>query len=241
MKLYTGKELESCKEFFGRTIDTMPKLLNEGYLPITVANIMDYCLHPDEVVRKHFHHDCCDSGLDSGDLVFRKPSGETKIWRMPEDPNAAQHILKLINPKMPRRHGSILLTGRNAELYDALTGPDTKTFTPSETKEYFGKRLTVEQTRVHPGWQFLARAQQRLDAFVSFAVEEGLKRPEYNATMDAFLPESDDKAVNVRTWLFYLSYDRTFFFDGLDSNNDRFIGVAPKAQSYADYRNRKIA
>jgi len=231
MELYTGKVLEPRKEFYGKNVDTMPELLAAGYLPGTVANIMDDRQHPDDKVRGNFRNNY----FDTGDMVFRKPDGETKLWRMPEDPIAALRVLKLINPKTPRSNGAILLTEQNAELYDALTGPDTKTFTPSEATEYFGKSLTEEQARTHPAWQFLARTQERLDAYVPGVFKEGKDRFQYDTMMGAYLAGPDANVVNGRAWL----VDPINYWSDLSGDSDlglnfgRLVGVAPEAQSRA--------
>jgi len=78
MALKLNATPEAYKEFYGRNVEQMPKLIAEGRVPMNASQLMqrrlDYRNGPAEVKTAWM-----DNYFDTGDAVVYHPNGDVKI------------------------------------------------------------------------------------------------------------------------------------------------------------------
>ncbi len=152
---------EAFKQFYGRNVDQMPRLLAGDRVPISVAGLMQRRLdgrNSDAYVNRS----CLDNFFNTGDAVVYHRDGRVKIV-------LDSQTLRDITPKSKLRDGALVLT---EEAYNALQGEEFK-------KGELGKvdgGLSREQAKAHPVWKVLARDQALLNDYVDYIFGEYQKR-----------------------------------------------------------------
>ena len=216
MTLKLNETVEVYKEFYGRNVEQMPKLIAEGRIPMSVAGLMQRRLevrNSDADVKSSY----LDNYFDTGDAVVYHPDGRVKIV-------LDSQTLRDMTSESPRSNGALILAN---EVYDTLQGEEFE-------KENLGKineRLLREDAKAHPVWKVLARDQTLLNDYVDYIFAERNQRFHYDTAMGVFLDSKGDNP-KLRAWYFDRLGGRSNVISGDDLDNDdgRFAGyLAPEA------------
>lgn len=211
-------ESRTYREFSGQYVNTMPRLLAEGFTPLTVADIMrrrlDVASSNDPVLRSAW----LDNYFDTSDAVLYHPNGNIKIVRDAEP-------LLTINTHCDVRAGALVITN---DVYGFLAGPefacqDLNTDMP----------LSKARARANPIWQALAGDDQSLlKAYTDLVFQEAERRFGFTKNMDVYLG-SAEATPSVRAWIVLNISGRSVLGGSIDLDNGigRLVGVAPAAQS----------
>ena len=215
MALKLNATREAYREFYGRSVEQMPKLIADGRVPMNVAQLMQRRLdvRNSDADVKTFYMDNC---FDTGDAVAYHPDGRIKII-------LDSQTLREMTPDTQRVDGALLLT---EDVYNALQGEEFKKGKLGRTGDW----LTREQVKTNPVWKVLARDQALLDDYVDSIFVEGKQRFNYDTAMGVF-PDSAGNEPKLRVWFVNRLENRSNAngrYD-LDIDNGRFLGIAPEA------------
>ncbi|MDP2907584.1 MAG: hypothetical protein Q8O03_06590, partial [Nanoarchaeota archaeon] len=213
--LKLNESTEKFKEFYGRNIDQMPKLLGEGRTPLSTAGLMKRRL---EVLTAS--EDVKDAWwinyFDTGDAVIYHPDGRFKVVLNAEP-------MKELNPKSKLNSGALALP---EGMYDKLNG---ESFTREEIGRYgiAEKLLTKEEAKKNPIWKALAGGDQALlDSYDDVAFKKAKEQYGYDKNMKIWLSQPQEVALGRLWCVFRLGSDS--FAGGnnyLDANFGRLVGV----------------
>ena len=218
--LKLNESVEKFKEFYGRNIDQMPKLLGEGRIPLSGAGIMERRLEvltvSEEVRDAWWRH-----YFDTGDAVIYHPDGRFKVVTG----NNAEPVWKELNPKSKLSIGALVLPDG---MYDKFNG---ESFTREEIKRYgiAEKLLTKDEAKANPIWKALAKGDQTLlDSYVDATFKKAEKDHGYDQLMKIWLSKPQD-VTHGRLWCFYGLDDDSIAdcSSDLGSISGRLVGVAP--------------
>lgn len=208
MSLQLNPVPEIYKEFYGRNVDQMPKLIAEARVPLSVAGLL-------EAKLKHGKDlpDWMDSYFDTGDAVVYHPDGRIKI-----DINSKN--LRKINLESWLSGGALIL---NEEVYNTIQGQE---FVKSEIEKYTGKALSKKEVKSNPLWRALVNDQNLLNEATDFIFKEIKDRFGYNENMGLYLRSASD-APELRAWYVNRLYDRSdaVGIGSLGVANTRLVGV----------------
>lgn len=211
-------EIEMFKEFYGKNIDQMPKLLGEGRTPLSTAGLMERKLEvltASEDVKGAWWNNY----FSTGDAVIYHPDGRFKVVTG----NNAKPFWKELNPKSKLSMRALVLPDG---MYDKFNG---ESFTREEIKRYgiAEKMLTMEEAKRNPIWKALAGGDQTLlDSYVDAVFKKAEKNPGYDKIMGVWLSQPQEVILG-RVLVLSNDYDG-LYGDNLDSLG-RFVGVAPEA------------
>ena len=218
MSLRLNQTPEAFKEFYGRNINQMPKLIAEGRTPLSVAGIMQRRLD-----TRNAHTDVkaswIDNYFDTGDAVVYHPYGRVKIV-------LDSQYLREMTPETKRNSGALILT---LEQYDAMDGEEFKREKIGKTGDWMLKK----DVKVHPVWRVLARDQELLNDYVNYIFLYGNQGFGYGAMIGVFLGSAQGNTPEMMAWCVGSIVERSDVNgrDDLDYDNCRLVGVAPEALS----------
>ena len=205
------------KEFYGKNVKQMPKLIADGRVPMNVAQLMQRRLcviNSDDEVKASY----MDNFFDTGDAVVYHPDGRVKIV-------LDSQTLREMTPESERSNGALVLA---SDVYDTLEGEEFK-------KEKLGKvndSLSREDVKAHPVWKVLARDQGLLNDYADYIFVEGKERFSYDTAMGVY-PDSASNDVKMRAWyvngLENMSGANGGYYFYIDCG--RLVGIAPEALS----------
>ena len=218
-KLNEVYEGEAFKEFYGKNVEQMPKLIAEGRTPMSVAQLMQRRLDvrgASEDVKSAW----MDNYFETGDAVVYHPDGRVKIVL------DSQHLRDMtLESKIER--GVLVLT---RDAYDDLEGEEFE-------GRNFGKvceRLSREEAKAHPVWRVLAREQALLNEYADLIFAEGKERFGYDTAMGVFLGQLYS-AINpeLEVWNIGKLKGRSYAGSIADTDCKKgcFVGLAPEAQN----------
>jgi len=224
MTLKLNSTGEANKEFYGRNIEQMPKLIADGRVPMNTAQLMQKRL--DVRNSEDIKSGWLDNYFDTGDAIAYHPDGRSKII-------LDSQTLREMTPESPR-WGALILT---PEAYDTLEGEEFK-------KDQTGKLLSTitgdwmskADVKSHPVWKALARDQVLLDDYTDYIFAEANERFNYDTVMGVFLSPAEDFPEDfpeIRAWA-VLGLDSWSHADSggdLGHVSGRFVGIAPKTLS----------
>ena len=210
---------EAYKEFYGRNVEQMPKLMPklvaEGRVPMNASQLMqrrlDYRNGPAEVKTAWM-----DNYFDTGDAIAYHPDGRVKIV-------LDSQTLRDMTPETQRVGGALLLTEDD---YNALQGEEFKKGKIGKVNDWMSR----EDVKAHPVWKVLARDQGLLNDYADYIFAEGKERFGYDTAMGVY-PDSAGDAPKMRAWYVNRLEHRSVAsvrYD-LDSGCGRFVGIAPEA------------
>ncbi len=209
LKLNTSRE--AYKEFYGRNTEQMPKLIAEGRVPMSVAELMQRRLeirNSDTKVKSFY----MDDHFVTGDGIIYNPNGMVKIVLN------SQH-LRDMTPESPRNDGKLVLT---VEDYNALQGEEFRQDNIRED-DWFSRA----DVKAHPIWKALARNQTLLNDYTDYIFTEG----NYNVAMGIFLSWAyfNGKTPEMIAWSVGGLEKRSDGFSRgvLTSDHGRLLGIAP--------------
>ena len=218
MALKLNATREAYREFYGRNVEQMPKLIADGRVPMSVAGLMQRRLdvrNSDADVKTSY----MDNYFDSGDAVVYHPDGRVKIV-------LDSQTVRDITPKSELRNGALILT---EDAYNDLQGAEFKKGKLGKVDE----RLSREQAKAHPVWKVLARDQALLNDYVDFIFAEGKQRFDYDTAMGVYPSSAQGSTPDLRAWCVNRLEVRSYAYGRyhLDDDYGRFLGIAPEALS----------
>ncbi|MEK6897623.1 MAG: hypothetical protein AABW93_03780 [Nanoarchaeota archaeon] len=216
MSLRLNQSSENFKEFYGRNVEQMPKLIADGRIPLSVAGLMQRRLdvrNASDDVKSSW----MDNYFDTGDAVVYHPDGRVKIV-------LDSQTLREINPDSKRNLGALVLT---PEQYDTMSGEEFK-------KDKIGKigdSLSKKDVKDHPVWRVLARDEALLNYYADYVFAEGEQRFYYDTAMGVYLTSAAVSTPEMRAWCVVRLEGRSCVSGRvvLDDGDGRLVGVAPEA------------
>ena len=219
MALQLNEQRTHYKDFYGRNIEQMPKLLAEGRIPMSFADFMRKRLEVRNSSDSSLKGAWIDNYFDSGDAMALDSSGKLKV-----DLDSKQ--LKAINPESKLSNGYLVL---NDELYASIKA---KELNPNAKGMIFGKDLTKRQVINHPVWNALSREDSKLlKDYSDIVFKDTKKRWKYDKNMGVYLPSKQETPI-VGPWCIYWFVNWSYA-DGdihLDNDDGRFVGVRESAE-----------
>jgi len=215
--LKLNEPAERFKEFYGKNIDQMPKLLGEGRTPLNVAGLMRRRLEV-LIASEEVKDAWWTNYFDTGDAVIYHPDGRFKVVLDAEP-------MRGINPESELSSGALVLP---EGMYDKLNGEE---FTRKEIRRYgiAEKLLTKEEAKFNPIWKALAGGNQALlDAYVDAAFTKAKEGYGYDKLMSIWLSQTQEVTTG-RLWC-VSGLDCGFFsvavvYDELCGSGGRLVGV----------------
>lgn len=212
-----GQRVPIYKEFQGRNVDQMPKLVADGRVPMNVAQLMQRRLdvrNSDSKVKSAY----MDNYFDTGDAVVYHPNGNVKIVLDSE-------TLRQMTSESQRNAGALVLS---EDAYKALDGEEFKKGKIEKVNEWMSR----EEVKAHPVWKVLARENQSLlNDYTDYIFAEGKERFNYDTAMEIFPGYANGKTPEMRAW--YVGGLGNGSVAGgwcdLGSGGGRFVGIAPEA------------
>ena len=216
MGLKLNATRKAYREFYGRNVEQMPKLIADGRVPMNVSQLMQRRLdvrNSDADVKTSY----IDNYFDTGDAVVYHPDGRVKIV-------LDSQTLRDVTPNSELRNGALVLT---EDAYNGLQGEEFKKGKLGKVNEW----LTRDQAKAHPVWKVLARDQALLNDYVDYIFAEGKQRFSNDTAMGVFPSSAQGNTPDLRAWyvnrLEYRSY--ALGWGRLVNVDGRFLGIAPEA------------
>jgi hypothetical protein len=215
MALKLNATREAYQEFYGRNTEQMPKLIADGRVPMSVAQLMKRRLevrNSDADVKSAY----MDNYFDTGDAVVYHPDGRAKIV-------LDSQTLRDMTSDTPR-NGALVI---GEDVYNALEGEEFKKGKLGKVNE----RMSREDVKNHAVWKVLARDQGLLDDYADYIFAEGKERFGYDTAMAFLLGSVNGDTPEMRAWYvgrlncgsFAIGRNELGFDDG------RLVGIAPEA------------
>ncbi len=210
--MVSRSKAELYKEYFGRIIDSMPRLIAEGRVPMNVSQLMQIRLgvkNAEGAIKSSW----IENYFETGDAIAYKDDKLKVI--------ADSAYLRRINSQSRIENGALLLEDG---AYESLEGPE---FKRKELEGLVGIKLDTRQAKSHPIWKVLAKNQASLDEYVPyiFAEAKAINYGMATGAMGVFLA----KPVKFPTMRICSVKDCSDIDnrDGLGGNFNRVIGIAP--------------
>ena len=202
----------------GRNVDTMPKLISDGRIPMSVAQLMQrrIDLRNDKTGVKDFY---MNNYFDTGDGVIYYPNEDVKIVR-------DSQTLREMGSQSQRNNGALVI---GEEAYKAIEGEVFKKGKLGKT----GNWMSKADVKAHPVWKVLAREQALLDDYADYIFTEGKKAFNYDTAMGVYPGLCGGNAPEMRAWCVGRLGNRSDAngWCDLDVDLGRFVGIAPEALS----------
>ncbi len=150
---------ESYKEFFGIYSEEMPKLISEGFNPISVSDVMVNRInsrYSEEKSKSYW----LNNYFDTIDAIAYHPNNKMKIVFDSQN-------LKDVNSESQFHKGSLILED---SVYESLNGFE---FTRKELENNLWKWFNAKQIKSNPIWKTLARDQNLLEEYSEYILSEG--------------------------------------------------------------------
>jgi len=214
----------------GRNVETMPKLLADGRVPMSASQLMKYRIAESDKLP-----DWKNSYFDTSDLIAYSAKGDGKvkfILTVGKDgkiTDKGRKALELINPNSKRSSGAIEL----GDQYRILDGIEVPIGNLGRTGDY----LTQNEILGNKAWRILARHPDEVPK--EFAEDSNLLK-EYSTwvvnqtksdkNMGVYV-DSLDASPKLRAWYVYRLGLRSNANgrDYLDDDYGRLVGLAPEA------------
>ena len=222
--LILNEPAQPYKPFLGSTIEQMPKLIEEGRVPISIAGLMQRRL---DVLNSDVSQSVRDEWwntpyVNTGDAAAYDMKGNMKVVL------DAQHLREL-TPNSNLQNGALILPEGT---YTDLQGSNVAEFTKEQLTQYTRKWLTKGQSVDNPIWLAFARGDTALLSEYGDAAFARAKEFGYDTTMCIFPALPKDKET-MQLWCLGKTYYNQSYAIGdssLDDYDSRLVGVAPKAQ-----------
>ncbi len=185
MSLQLNEPVEKYKEFYGPIIRQMPKLIQEGRIPLSVKDLMKRRLEvltSSEPVKSAYW----DNYFGTADTIAYHPDGRVKLV-------LDSHDLRQVTPESNLSLGALVLLEGS---YEQLQGQE---FTREQLEKHTGKYLTKKQAKSNPIWQALAREKGLLEQYVDSVFSQAKSRFDYDENMGIYV-SSPQEQPTLRNW-----------------------------------------
>ncbi|MBI2045210.1 hypothetical protein HYT23_04080 [Candidatus Pacearchaeota archaeon] len=210
MSLDLNPAPQTFRDFNGRNVDQMPKLIAEGRTPLSVVGLMEARLKYGKQLPAWM-----DNYFDTGDGVLYHTDGRIKVVH--DSP-----LIRGLNLESPLKDGALVL---GDGVYDSAQGQE---FERKKLEKYVESPLSKEQVKSNPIWRALARDNQGLlDEYTDFIFTQAKERFGYDKNMGVYLDSASD-VPKLRAWCVVRLGDRSPArgWDDLALVNGRFVGVS---------------
>ena len=232
MALKLNATREAYKEFHGKNVEQMPKLIADDRVPMNVSQLMQRRLdvrNSDADVKAFY----MDNYFDTGDAVVYHPDGRVKIVLDSQTLRGITQNSELIN-------GALVLT---EDAYNVLQGEEFKKGKLGNVND----GLSRTDVKAHPVWKVLARDQALLNDYTDFIFGEYQPRFAKDSALDdlklmGIYPGSiNGTAPEMRAWcVFWLgcrsdAYGR----NGLGNGNGSTAPLGPRGCRFHERTTRQ--
>lgn len=201
------------KEFKGNNIDMMPKLISEGFTPMTFSQIMERKLeaaNSSDPVKKAWLFNY----FNSADAIAYNPDGTGKII-------LNSQVVRDINPNSKLRNGALDIS----DIYNSLIGEKL-------SKEEFEKYATTgtlskEKVLNNKVWNILSREDKTLlKEYTDMTFSTGYLSFGCEKMMGVFAPDFQDvPTLNLWSFVGIDYYAYVYGQNNFDVDNGRFVGM----------------
>jgi hypothetical protein len=224
------------KEFYGSPIELMPKLIGEGRIPMSVANIVKRRIEDlNAGVSQKVIDAWWDNYFDTGDAILYHPNGNIKIV-------LSCHFMRKISPETKLESGGMVLGSTkksSIKFYNSIEGVEFEklSFRRHVLEGDVNRALTADEVKTHPIWMSLVPDKALLNEYVDVSFTLLREKYDEDEMMGVYLDYSVDmshtKPPELAVGRLWCIDDLCNFFSNLrgnlnlDSNYDpcRFIGV----------------
>ena len=230
---YTLKKGDSLllPVYNGKTINRMPDLITQGYIPISIAEIIEQRINAYQLKNQELSQLWERNYFDSGDVIMYHPDGRIKIVFDSE-------TLRSINPltKLGLFESQLLSEG----IFDKTQGIE---FSTRDIERFANKYLSKKDVLNNPIWIALVRGDKEL--LKEYTNQVYSKVDNFNSMkiwIDKASPHEEERFWYISS----LDYGSTLygnqFGSCLNRNNGRLIGVDSKmnASKKIESSNKKI-
>lgn len=207
--------------YYRRNVDQMPRLLEEGKEPMSVAHLMEQRIAVRSEGISYDQHDAWwRNYFHNADLWLRHPDKRGKV--IPYSAQVLQFLQQRMKPETKLVDSAIPLP---EGLYESMEGLELK---PADIDRLDRQGYNPKEAKQSDVWRELSgRSQTRLDNYVNAVVAETGR--EQNLMEIYFGGVS--KVPTGRLWLVYgRNYGSVADgFSNLISDGGRLVGVAPEA------------
>lgn len=241
MTNWNNPQFQECKPFEGKNINMMPVLIQEGYLPISVAGSMVKRLAVGNALQNATKgkdnaliaawQECVntwhDNYTDTGDGVVRYPDGSAVIVLDSEN-------LRAINPRSELSEHYLVLGDEDAEV---LKGKGLK-LSNDQVQKLHGKLWSRKDVKNVEEWQYLARGKDLLAEYSKLVSDECKRRFKYDENMGLYFPSPQKKPI-LGLWCLYgfNSGSNALGNGSLDYYNGRLVGVSGAPEALVSQKN----
>lgn len=212
---------DGFKEFYGSENKQMPKLIEEGRIPLSVAGLMQKRLEVLAGSSDEKKTAWWDNYFYTGDGLFYHPNGNIKVVL------GAQPIRDL-TPYSNIVDGALVLDryrDSSIAVYSSLDGAE---FRRSDWEKHVGRLLTKEEVKKHPIWNALAGDKALLNEYVDATFAQGKERYGYDKMMRIWVASPRYVATGRHWFVDYLYANSNAGGNGnLNGFGGHLIGVAP--------------
>src|SRR3989344_5450852 len=171
MALDLNEIIAPYEEFYGRTTEQMPLLIEKGRQLMSVAGVMERRINSDK-------KDWKGSYFFTGDAVAYHPDKKFKIVSDAE-------ILRNLNAESKLESGALILP---EGMYETLEGEE---FLYKNVQKLLEKELSQADVLKNPLWKAVARDQALLEEYVPRMFAEMKKSFDYEENMGIYLDSFD--------------------------------------------------
>ncbi len=220
---YTAKEGNRVvvPVYNGRTIDTMPRLISQGYTPISLAQIMEQRVLEWESENQKLAQIWGNNYFDSGDSIIYHPDGRIKIVHDSKSLQSVNSATQL------RWNGSLVLPEGTFE------NTEGQEFSREDVDKFTGKYLKQKEVLENPIWQAFARGNKEL---LKTYIEQVCSRIKHPSVMQINVSNEKPDFEAERLWHFDgIDFDRYvggdyYQYGGLDYKFGRLVGIPQKLE-----------
>lgn len=172
------------REFYGRNIEQMPRLIADKRIPIGVSYLMSrkLTIADSSGVPRNVKDEWMDSYVNTGDAIVYHPNGEALIVLDSKE-------LKEITDKSPRNGGAVILGENKDEAMTKYNAIKKRENVFVFKKGEFGKTgvwMSKAEVKAHGFWKVLARDKNLLDDYVDLVFAECKERENYDLCMGVY-------------------------------------------------------
>lgn len=221
-QLNLSNQIVPFKEFYGKNNEQMPKLIEEGRIPLSVASLFEQRLNnlsTTDALKSAWW----DNYFDTGDGIFYHPNGDFKVVL------GAQPI-KDLNSDSKLSEGALVLGDNKEESIEVYKSLDGVEFKRNELENKLGTTMRKADVKSHPVWNALVPDKKLFNEYVDATFSEGKERFDYDNMMGIWISSPQDKAVGRLLYVNSLS-GNSYANGNIDIHDDvgRLVGVAPEA------------
>jgi hypothetical protein len=166
LKLNEDIPKASFEEFYGSNADEMPKLVEDGQVPLSTAGLLQQRLSVLYNSSNNVQSSWWNNFFDTGDGVLYNANGKIKVVRdvpLFRDLKDSDHIVG----------GALMLSDcydEALQMYDAFDGPE---FDRKDLEKFVDRNLTITEVKSHPIWNAIVGDESLLCEYADMIFAKG--------------------------------------------------------------------